>query len=115
LFKGVTGKPFFLKRINLNVDLESRMCLVGENGCGKSTMLKMLVGDHEACGGIVRRHQRLRVGYFTQHHVDTLDMTATSIQNLMERYPEANNLGEEHSRNWLGRFGVTQTMAVEPL
>ncbi|CAD7961403.1 unnamed protein product [Amoebophrya sp. A25] len=112
---GVSGKPFFLDNITMNIDLESRICLVGENGCGKSTMLKLLIGDNEAKSGIVRRHNRLRVGYFTQHHVESMDLTLNSIQNLMERYPKANNEGEEAARNWLGRFGVTQSLAVEPL
>ncbi len=35
---GISGKPFFLKNLDLNIDLESRLCLVGENGCGKSTL-----------------------------------------------------------------------------
>ncbi|CAD7961305.1 unnamed protein product [Amoebophrya sp. A120] len=111
----VSKKPFHLNNINLNIDLESRIVLVGENGCGKSTLLKMLIGDHEPKAGIVRRHNRLRIGYFTQHHVESMDLTLNSIQNLMERYPKAMNEGEEAARNWLGRFGVMQSLAVEPL
>lgn len=87
------AKPFHLNDITINIDLESRVCLVGENGCGKSTLLKMLIGDHEAKSGIVRKHNRLRIGYFTQHHVESMDLTLNSIQNLMERYPKAMNDG----------------------
>ena len=118
---GISGKPFFLKNINMNIDFTSRICLVGENGCGKSTLLKILVNDPEAdsqgelTSGIAKRHQRLRIGYFTQHHLDSLDMTANSIQNLMQRYPKAMSAGEEAARNFLGRFGVTMHMANEPL
>lgn len=112
---GVSGKPFFLKDLNINIDLESRICLVGENGCGKSTMLKILTGDHEPKHGICRRHNRLRIGYFTQHHIESMDLMLSSIQNLMERYPKAMNEGEQAARNWLGRFGVSQSLGEEPL
>lgn len=139
---GLTGKPFFLKNLNINFDLESRVCLVGENGAGKSTLLKILIGDHadknigekkekepenssetsekkeepfEPSSGVVRRHNRLRIGYFNQHHMDALDLTLNSIQNLMEKYPKAMHEGEEKARNWLGQFGVIQSLAVEPL
>lgn len=63
---------FHLDKININVDQESRMVLVGENGCGKSTLLKMLTGEHEPKDGIYRANPRIRVGYFTQHHVDSM-------------------------------------------
>jgi len=112
------GETFGLKDIDINVDLNSRICIVGENGSGKSTLLKVLCG-HPPCDepykGFVRRHNRLRIGYFTQHHVDTLDMTLNATQQLMERYPKAMNDGEEAARNFLGRFGISGNLALEPL
>jgi len=112
------GEAFGLKDIDLNVDLQSRVCIVGENGSGKSTLIKVLCGEppcDEPYQGFVRRHQRLRIGYFTQHHVDTLDLTLNATQQLMERYPKANNDGEMAARNFLGRFGITGSLALEPL
>merc|ERR1711924_275254 len=88
--------------------------LVGENGCGKSTLLKMLTGEHGTSDGIYRRNPRLRVGYFTQHHVDSLDLTLNSVQNLLEKYADK-IVSEEAARNWLGGFGVAQNLALEPL
>lgn len=112
------GGTFGLNNIDLNVDLSSRICIVGENGCGKSTLLKVLCGTppcDEPYKGFVRRHNRLRIGYFTQHHVDTLDLTLNPAQQLMARFAKANDEGEEAARNFLGRFGISGTLAMEPL
>jgi len=60
---------------------------VGENGSGKTTLLKILNGALEPTRGIRHAHQNLKIGYFTQHHVDQLDMGMTSVELLASRYP----------------------------
>lgn len=62
-------KPI-LKGINLTVDCESRYAIVGANGVGKSTLLKLLVGELALFEGNQYRNNRLRCSLFTQHHVD---------------------------------------------
>lgn len=49
-----------------------RVALVGHNGCGKSTLLKLLAGTLERCGGNVVTASQIRMGYYTQHQMDTL-------------------------------------------
>ena len=107
-------KNFHLKNIDLAIDLESRIAVCGANGCGKSTLLKLIVGDVDPTDGIIQRHNRLRIGYFTQHHVDSLDLTLTATQSLIDAYPEA-NMTEEQARNFLGKFGITQGLSTEVL
>ena len=99
-----------------SVDLDSRIALCGENGSGKTTFIKVLV-DELGSGhmeGHVLRNNRLRIGYFSQHHVDTLDVTKSAVAALISKYDKA-NIGSEVARNYLGQFGITGQMALEPL
>lgn len=56
--------------------------ICGLNGSGKSTLLKMLSGQEECCAGHIHRSGQLRIGYFTQQHVDQLDLTLNAVQSL---------------------------------
>jgi ABC-type molybdenum transport system ATPase subunit/photorepair protein PhrA len=53
----------------LGVDLDSRVAIVGANGTGKSTLLKLMTGQLEPVDGIVKRHNHLRIGVYHQHLV----------------------------------------------
>jgi ATPase subunit of ABC transporter with duplicated ATPase domains len=59
---------------------------VGENGAGKTTLLKILLGELEVVSGIRHCHRNLRMGYFSQHHVDQLDMNLTSVGLMQSRF-----------------------------
>ncbi|CDJ37008.1 ATP-binding cassette sub-family F member 1, putative [Eimeria tenella] len=98
----------------LNVDMDSRIAICGLNGSGKSTLLKLLVGQNECCEGQINRSGKLRIGYFTQQHVDQLDLTLNAVQSLQLRYPEA-DLSDEQARTYLGQFGISNMLALEPL
>ncbi|KAF8820051.1 ATP-binding cassette sub-family F member 1 [Cardiosporidium cionae] len=86
----------------------------GVNGSGKSTLLSLLTGNIEPLTGRISRSSKLRIGLYTQQHVDQLDLTLTAVQQLQARYPEA-NLKDEEARNFLGRFGITKMLSLEPL
>ena len=60
------GEPPLFTKVNLNLDMSSRVALVGPNGVGKSTLLKVVMGELEPKVGTVTRHGRLRMGRFTQ-------------------------------------------------
>jgi len=60
---------------------------VGANGTGKTTLLKILLGELHPVHGVHHTHRSLRVGYFSQHHVDQLDMNVSSVQVLEEKFP----------------------------
>ena len=99
------------------MDLDSRIALCGENGSGKTTFIKILV-DEMAGGnldGHVTRNNRLRIGYFSQHHVDTLDVTKSAVVALQTKYYPKMDIGPEAARNHLGQFGITGQLALEPL
>lgn len=75
----VVGKPI-LNNVTIDVGLDSRIAIVGPNGAGKTTLLKALTGDLELFDGYSFIHNRLRIGFFTQHHVDNLDMRISAVE-----------------------------------
>lgn len=110
---------FGIKCDGFSMDLDSRIALCGENGSGKTTFIKILV-DEAAAGtgnlnGHVSRNNRLRIGYFSQHHVETLDVTKNAVEALQTRYYPKVDIGPEAARNHLGQFGISGQLALEPL
>jgi len=102
------GKPV-LRNLNLRLDMDDRVALLGANGNGKSTLAKILAGRLKPMAGTLRKSPKLRVGYFAQHQTDELDVDATPVQ-LMERL--APMTSEEKRRAHLGRFGFAQDKAL---
>ncbi|PTV94844.1 ATP-binding cassette subfamily F protein 3 [Rhodobacter aestuarii] len=84
---GYGGKPI-LRRLNLRIDQDDRIALLGRNGEGKSTLSKLLAGKLEVCEGRIARSSKLRIGYFAQHQVDELDLGATPLLHLQRLRPE---------------------------
>ncbi|XP_072544831.1 ATP-binding cassette sub-family F member 3 [Salminus brasiliensis] len=96
----------------VSADLESRICIVGENGAGKSTLLKLLMGDLTPISGTRHAHRNLKIGYFSQHHVDQLDLNVCSVELLLSKFP---GLTEEEYRRQLGRYGISGELATRPV
>lgn len=101
------GKPV-LRNLNLRIDMEDRIALLGANGNGKSTLIKLLSGRLEALAGQAYRSPKLRVGYFAQHQAEELDITSTPYQLLKEAMPTSS---EPKVRGVLGRFGFDKHKA----
>ncbi|NXY35070.1 ABCF3 protein, partial [Pomatorhinus ruficollis] len=78
---------YIFHSLSVSADLESRICVVGENGAGKSTMLKILMGELAPVRGIRHAHRNLKIGYFSQHHVDQLDLNISAVELLARKFP----------------------------
>ncbi|KIY46997.1 P-loop containing nucleoside triphosphate hydrolase protein [Fistulina hepatica ATCC 64428] len=109
---GYTPNKIILKKIYFDVDLDSRVAIVGANGAGKSTLIKLLTGELHPLGGHVTRNGRLRVGYFAQHHVDTLIPTMTPVQFLASKFPGKT---EQDYRAHLGNFQISGMTGLQPI
>ena len=72
-YDGCEGQWLF-KDVDFGIDMQSRICIVGPNGVGKSTLLKLLTGDIEPVVGERRLNHRVRLGKFNQHSSDQLRM-----------------------------------------
>uniref|UniRef100_A0A8C3KLV5 ATP-binding cassette sub-family F member 3 n=1 Tax=Calidris pygmaea TaxID=425635 RepID=A0A8C3KLV5_9CHAR len=103
---------YIFRALSVSADLESRICVVGENGAGKSTMLKILMGELAPVRGIRHAHRNLKIGYFSQHHVDQLDLNISAVELLARKFPGKT---EEEYRHHLGSYGVSGELAVRPV
>ncbi|XP_046678265.1 ATP-binding cassette sub-family F member 3 [Homalodisca vitripennis] len=108
-FSYVEGKPI-LSQINLGATLESRICIVGDNGAGKTTLLKIIMGILSPTSGSRHVHRNLKFGYFSQHHVDQLEMNVSSVELLQTSFP---GKPVEEYRRQLGSFGVSGDLALQ--
>ncbi|KAG8195227.1 hypothetical protein JTE90_027968 [Oedothorax gibbosus] len=99
-----------LNKVDLSANMGSRICIVGDNGSGKTTLLKLIIGDYDPTKGIRHSHRNLVIGYFTQHHVDQLDMNLNSVEFLATKFP---GLPSEEYRKRLGYFGVSGDLALQ--
>ncbi len=102
------GDRVVLHNISLRLDNEDRIGILGANGNGKSTLVKLLAGRLAPMSGDVSRSSKLRIGYFAQHQADELDLSVTPIVEMMRRLEKGT---EQQARNHLGRFGFTQQRA----
>ncbi|XP_059847459.1 ATP-binding cassette sub-family F member 3 isoform X1 [Hypanus sabinus] len=110
-FGYTTECPIF-KNLSVSADQESRICIVGENGAGKTTLLKLLLGDLAPVQGIRHAHRNLKIGYFSQHHIDQLEMNISSVELLATKFPGKT---EEEYRHQLGGYGISGDLAVRPV
>ncbi|HLS19143.1 MAG TPA: ATP-binding cassette domain-containing protein, partial [Paracoccaceae bacterium] len=77
-----------LSQINLRLDQDDRIALLGVNGQGKSTLAKLISGRLAPMAGERRASPRLRIGYFAQHQADELEAGETPIQHIRRLLPE---------------------------
>ena len=86
---GVTGygETEVLRRLNLRIDQDDRIALLGKNGQGKSTLAKLLSDRLPLMAGKMVRSNKLRIGYFAQHQVDELHIDETPLQHLQRERP----------------------------
>ncbi|WP_121063562.1 ABC-F family ATP-binding cassette domain-containing protein [Chachezhania antarctica] len=106
------GDTTVLNRLNLRIDQDDRIALLGQNGQGKSTLSKLLSDRLPLMEGEMVRSTKLRVGYFAQHQVDELDVSETPLEHLRRLRP-----GETPAklRARLGGFGLMSAQAETPV
>ncbi|CAH0522183.1 unnamed protein product [Peronospora belbahrii] len=80
--------PYLFKNTDFGIDTTSRVCIVGPNGVGKSTLLKMITGEVTVKEGEVRRNPRVRLGIYNQHFVDKLPMGETPVEYLRRLFQD---------------------------
>ncbi|KAL6986452.1 ATP-binding cassette sub- F member 3 [Sarracenia purpurea var. burkii] len=109
---GYPGGPLLFKNLNFGIDLDSRIAMVGPNGIGKSTILKLISGELQPSSGTVFRSAKVRIAVFSQHHVDGLDLSSNPLLYMMRCFP---GVPEQKLRAHLGSFGITGNLALQPM
>ncbi|MFH1158850.1 MAG: ABC-F family ATP-binding cassette domain-containing protein [Pseudomonadota bacterium] len=105
------GKPV-LRKIYESIDRDDRIALLGANGNGKSTMIKLIAGKLGAMKGDVVRSSKLRIGYFSQHQTEELDVCSTPYQEMSRMVAKKTGSFKESAvRARLGQFGFSKPLA----
>lgn len=101
-----------LKDLDLRVDMDDRIALLGANGNGKSTFAKLLSDKLKPMSGKLRKSRKLEIGYFAQHQLDELVPKASAYEHLAKLMPDAI---EAKVRARLGSFGFGVDKADRPV
>ncbi|ESO98860.1 hypothetical protein LOTGIDRAFT_114038 [Lottia gigantea] len=96
------GQDNLFENVDFGIDMQSRIAIVGPNGVGKSTLLKMLVQELEPVKGEVRKNHRLRLGIYNQHSADQLNLDESSVEYLRRLF----DMPIQDCRKTLGKFGL---------
>jgi len=78
-----------LRRVTLRVDNDDRIALLGANGNGKSTLVKLLADRLKPFSGTIARAEKLAIAYFAQHQLDELNEDASPYDHIRKLMPEA--------------------------
>jgi ATP-binding cassette subfamily F protein 3 len=111
---GYGGEPV-LRNLNLRLDVDDRIGLLGVNGAGKSTFAKMAAGALALQSGHMQRERRIKVGWFHQHQIEALDPADTPLDIIRRERPDDS---ETSHRSRLAGFGIgfdKQSTTVENL
>ncbi|KAJ2007006.1 ABC transporter ATP-binding protein arb1 [Coemansia thaxteri] len=115
-YDGVVSHALY-RNVDAAVDMDSRIALIGPNGTGKSTLLKLMSGDLDPTEGRVQRHTQLKLAKYSQHSNDQLDGDKSPIDYIRHKFPQISQ-DTDFWRQQLGRFGLSgnhQTNAINTL
>jgi ATP-binding cassette, subfamily F, member 3 len=102
------GKPI-LERLNLRLDPDDRVALLGRNGNGKTTLARLLAAQLAPMAGEINVSGKMKVGYFTQYQVEELDGDDTPLEHMTRQMKGAS---PGAVRGQLGRFGFSGAKAT---
>ncbi len=103
------GETPVLSRLNLRLDPDDRIALLGRNGNGKTTLARLLAAQLTPMDGAMNASGKMRVGYFTQYQVEELDRAETPLQHMTVQMKGATPAAV---RAQLGRFGFSGPKAT---
>jgi len=100
--------------VSFGVDCDSRVALVGKNGTGKSTLLKLMCDDLQPLDGTVSRHAHLKFGRYHQHLAEILPMEKSVLEFVQTAYADR-RMEVDAWRGVVGRYGITSKNQVLPM
>ncbi|MDQ7049961.1 MAG: ATP-binding cassette domain-containing protein [Enterobacterales bacterium] len=95
------GESVVLSEVNQQVEVGQRIGLLGRNGEGKSTLIKIICGELEKQAGEVNRNKHFKAGYFAQHQVEQLNLDQSPMWHIQSL---DSSVSEQQARNFLGGF-----------
>ena len=108
---GYDASNVLLENVDMTVDLSSRIALLGRNGCGKSTLVKLCVGGLKPLSGQAKIDPRYKIEYLAQHQLEQLDPDGTPLSTMVDKYPgDRSNTHIGELRRYLANFGLGGTV-----
>ena len=105
-----------ISSLSLTIAPGDRLGLLGRNGAGKSTVMKLLAGEITALAGERTEARDLRIGYFAQHQLEQLDAAETALRHLQQiSEARGDRATEQQLRDFLGAFGFQGERVFEPI
>lgn len=109
------GEKTLIEQLNLTIQRGDKLALVGPNGCGKSSLIQLILGDIPPTSGVVRLGTNLKVAYFDQHR-QLLDLNASIADNVAEGKKEVTHRGRtRHIFSYLQDFLFTPQQSQMPV
>ena len=102
-FKYKSTTEYIFKDLDFGINMDDRICIVGTNGVGKSTLLNLIMNELPPTQGEIICNRHLRIGKFNQHFVDKLPSNQTPIEYLLQLFPSEK---EQNIRALLGKYGL---------
>ncbi|XP_035216155.1 ATP-binding cassette sub-family F member 1-like [Stegodyphus dumicola] len=99
---GYPSQPLLFKNVDFGIDMSSRVAIVGPNGVGKTTFLRLLTAELSPTRGEQRQNHRLRIGKFDQHSGEQLNLDESPVEYLQRLF----NLNYQDARKQLGSYGL---------
>ncbi|CAE6524658.1 unnamed protein product [Rhizoctonia solani] len=110
------SKDYLYDHLNLSIDMDSRVAILGANGTGKSTLLHLITGVLQPCEGTVSKHTSLKLAKYSQHSADQLPYDKSPLEYMeslyKEKYPDKETM---FWRQQLGRFGLSGAHQTSPI
>lgn len=103
-----SGKPEdnLYEHLDIGIDMDSRVALVGPNGIGKSTLLNLFRGKLQPQAGRVIQHTHIKLGVYSQHSAEQLDLTKSPLEFVRDKFSHISQ-DFQYWRSQLGRYGLT--------
>jgi ATP-binding cassette subfamily F protein 3 len=108
------GRPI-LEGLSLRIDNDDRIALLGSNGNGKSTLVKLIAGRLKPASGAITRAEKLKIAYFAQHQLDELDADGTPYSHVRKLVPDEHEAKVRARVGAIGFSGQAADTKVEKL
>ena len=105
------GEKHLFAHLDLHVRMGDRVALIGPNGVGKSTLIKLITGDEPADTGVIRYGSNVDIGYYDQHQ-SALHPEKTVLDEVWDRFPR---MEQSDVRGALGMFLFTGDDVFQPI
>ncbi len=111
-FKYEESLPFLIENFSINISKKERIFVIGKNGKGKSTLLKLIANELNPLTGEIKYHPNLKIGYFAQTNTAYLNPDNNILEEIMTSNSSCNM---QEARNVCGKFLFKQDTALKKI